>query len=54
MKSVISSKNYQDAEMELPLALGKTISNETYIVDLAKDAAFTYGRCYRSRKISWP
>ena len=36
MKSVISSKNYQDAEMELPLALGKTISNETYIVDLAK------------------
>ena len=36
MKSVISSKNYQDAEMELPLALGKNISNETYIVDLAK------------------
>ena len=36
MRSVISSKNFQDAEMELPLALGKTISNETYIVDLAK------------------
>ncbi|SVA15191.1 uncharacterized protein METZ01_LOCUS68045 [marine metagenome] len=36
MKSVISSKNYQEAEMELPLALGKTISNETYIVDLTK------------------
>ena len=36
MKSVISSKNYQDAEMELPLALGKTISNETYIADLTK------------------
>ena len=36
MKSVISSKNFQEAEMELPLALGKTISNETYIVDLTK------------------
>ncbi len=36
MKSLISSKKYQDAEMELPLALGKTISNETLIVDLTK------------------
>ncbi|MFL2639696.1 MAG: DNA translocase FtsK 4TM domain-containing protein [Flavobacteriaceae bacterium] len=36
MKSVISSKNFQEAEMELPLALGKTISNETYLVDLTK------------------
>ena len=36
MKSVLASKNYQEAEMELPLALGKNISNETYVVDLAK------------------
>ena len=36
MKSLISSKRFQDAEMELPLALGKTISNETFVVDLAK------------------
>jgi len=36
MKSLISSKKYQDAEMELPLALGKTISNETLVVDLTK------------------
>ena len=36
MRSVILSKSFQDAEMELPLALGKTISNETYVVDLAK------------------
>jgi len=36
MKSVLSSKNYQEAEMELPLALGKNISNETFVVDLAK------------------
>jgi S-DNA-T family DNA segregation ATPase FtsK/SpoIIIE len=36
MRSVVSSKNYQEAEMELPLVLGKTISNETYVVDLVK------------------
>tara|TARA_B100000989_G_scaffold124268_1_gene91921 strand:+ start:432 stop:2669 length:2238 start_codon:yes stop_codon:yes gene_type:complete len=36
MKSLISSKKYQEAEMELPLALGKTISNETLVVDLTK------------------
>ncbi len=36
MKSVLASKNYQEAKMELPIALGKNISNETYVVDLAK------------------
>ena len=36
MKSVISSAKFQEAEMELPIALGKTISNETFVVDLAK------------------
>tara|TARA_B100000902_G_scaffold10075_1_gene12366 strand:- start:4094 stop:6376 length:2283 start_codon:yes stop_codon:yes gene_type:complete len=36
MKSVLASKNYQEAEMELPIALGKNISNETYVVDLSK------------------
>lgn len=36
MRSVIASKKYQNAEMELPIALGKTISNETFVVDLAK------------------
>jgi len=36
MKSVISSTNFQNSEMELPIALGKTISNETFVVDLAK------------------
>lgn len=35
-RSVIGSKRFQEAEMELPLALGKTISNETFVVDLAK------------------
>ena len=36
MHSVISSKKFQESDMELPIALGKTISNETFVVDLAK------------------
>lgn len=36
MKSLISSKKFSEAEMELPIALGKTISNETFVVDLTK------------------
>ena len=36
MHSVISSKKFQESEMILPIALGKTISNETLVVDLAK------------------
>jgi S-DNA-T family DNA segregation ATPase FtsK/SpoIIIE len=36
MRSVIASPKFQNAEMELPMALGKTISNETFVVDLVK------------------
>tara|TARA_B100001057_G_scaffold279752_1_gene280129 strand:+ start:10396 stop:12297 length:1902 start_codon:yes stop_codon:yes gene_type:complete len=36
MKSLLSSKKYIETDMELPVALGKTISNETFIVDLTK------------------
>jgi len=36
MRSVISSHKFQTAEMDLPIALGKTISNETFVFDLAK------------------
>jgi S-DNA-T family DNA segregation ATPase FtsK/SpoIIIE len=36
MRSVIASPKFQNAEMELPIAFGKTISNETFVVDLAK------------------
>ena len=36
MRAVIASKVFQSSEMELPIALGKTISNETFVVDLAK------------------
>ena len=35
MYSVIASKRFQESDMELPIALGKTISNETFVVDLA-------------------
>lgn len=36
MRSVIASQKFQKSEMELPVAFGKTISNETFVVDLAK------------------
>lgn len=36
MRSVIASTKFQNAEMELPIAFGKTISNETFVADLAK------------------
>jgi len=36
MKSVIQSEKFQSSTMELPLALGKNISNEVFITDLAK------------------
>ena len=36
MKSVLHSEKFQNSKMELPVALGKTISNETFVVDLAK------------------
>ncbi len=36
MKSLLSSKKFIESDMELPVTLGKTISNETFIVDLTK------------------
>jgi len=36
MKSIINSKKFQETTMKLPLALGKTIQNEVFMVDLAK------------------
>ncbi len=35
-KEVIKSDKFQHAKMDLPLALGKTISNEVFVADLAK------------------
>ena len=36
MSTVLKSEKFQNSDMDLPIAFGKTISNETYIVDLAK------------------
>ena len=36
MENILNSKKFQDTKMELPLALGKTITNEVFMVDLAK------------------
>ncbi len=36
MRSIISAKKFQNTKYELPIALGKTISNETFVIDLAK------------------
>ncbi len=36
MKGLLRSEKFAMADMDLPVALGKTISNETFVVDLAK------------------
>ena len=36
MYSILNSKTYQESKMELPCAMGKTITNEVFMVDLAK------------------
>lgn len=36
MESILNSKKFQETEFELPIALGKTITNEVFMVDLAK------------------
>ena len=36
MESILNSKKFQETKMDLPLALGKTITNEVFMVDLAK------------------
>lgn len=36
MYSVIASKKFQEAKYELPIAIGKTITNETFCIDLTK------------------
>ncbi len=36
MRALLASDKFQNSKMELPVALGKTISNETFVADLAK------------------
>ncbi len=36
IKSILSSKRFRETTMELPLGLGKTIANESFVIDLTK------------------
>ncbi len=36
MESILNSRKFQETTMDLPIALGKTITNEVFMVDLAK------------------
>lgn len=36
MRTILASEKFQNTTMDLPIALGKTISNETFITDLSK------------------
>lgn len=36
MESILNSKKFQETSMELPCAMGKTITNEVFMFDLAK------------------
>lgn len=36
MESILNSKKFQETTMDLPIAIGKTITNEVFMVDLAK------------------
>ncbi|MEL7589459.1 MAG: DNA translocase FtsK 4TM domain-containing protein [Prolixibacteraceae bacterium] len=36
MRSIIASKKFQESTADLPVVLGKTISNETFLIDLTK------------------
>ena len=36
MESILNSKKFKETKMDLPIALGKTITNEVYMADLTK------------------
>ena len=36
MRSLVSSKSFQETKFDIPLALGRTITNEPFVADLAK------------------
>ena len=53
MRSVISTEKFMKSDMELPVAWGKTISNEVYVSDLAKMPSPANGRSYWSGENPW-
>ena len=36
MESILNSKRFQETTMDLPIAIGKTITNEVFMADLTK------------------
>lgn len=36
MRTIVTSKSYQDTKYDLPIAIGSTINNQVYVADLAK------------------
>ena len=49
MLEVFQSDNFQNSDMELPIALEKLSLMKHYLIDLAKNAAFINGRSNWSR-----
>ena len=50
-RSVITTSKFMESKMELPVVLGKTISNEVFVTDLAKMPHLINGRSNRARKV---
>ena len=48
LKEVLQSDKYRDAKMDLPIALGKTISDEVFVADLAKMPHLLVAGAYRT------
>ncbi len=53
LRSVFVTQNFAKTDKELPIALGKTISNEVLVIDLAKMPHLLGCRCYGSREVGW-
>ena len=53
MKTLLASEKFQNNNFSLPIAIGKKIDNENFIVDLATMPHLINGRCNRSGKICW-
>ena len=46
-RSIIGSRKFQESTFDLPIALGKTITNEVFMVDLAKMPHILVAGCHR-------
>ncbi len=53
MRTLLNSDKFQNNNFSLPIAIGKKIDNENFIVDLNNDASSVDGRRNRTGKIRW-